>query len=106
ARAVDDRIADGTRDADVHKASLPASDAVLDAVANLGALGVVEAVHRAHQIARDAADALEVDLLLRAAAVGAGVADDAVVAADRVAVDRVVDRDPVCGYNGIIGDTC
>ena len=57
------------------------SDAVLYAIVFLGALGVVEAVERAHQIAGDAADALEGAILLGAAAVGAGVADDAVVAA-------------------------
>ena len=68
-------------------------DAVLDAVVLLGALGVVETVERAHQIAGDAADALKGRRrpLPARPQLGAGVADDAVVAADRVAVDRVVD---------------
>ena len=58
----------------------------------LGALGVVEAVQRAHQIAGDAADALKGhDPSSRRPQLGAGVADDAVVAAHGVAVHRVVD---------------
>ena len=65
---------------------------MLDTVALLGALAVVEAVERAHKIARDAADTLEgLVRRLAAAAARAGIADDAVKAADRVAVDRVVD---------------
>ena len=54
---------------------------VLYAVVLFGALGVVEAVERAHQIARDAANALEglVVLVLGAAALGANVLDDAVL---------------------------
>ena len=66
---------------------------MLDAVVLLGPLGVVEVVERAHQVSGDAADAL--DRLVGgfvAVAVRALVADDAGVAADRVAVDRVVDR--------------
>ena len=65
---------------------------MLDALAFLGALGVVEAIQRAHQIAGDAAYALEFVIVLGAAALRTGVADDAVVAAHRVAVDRMVDR--------------
>ena len=65
---------------------------VLDAVVLLCALAVVEAVERADEIARDAADALEMHLFFLTAALRAAVADDAVVAADRVAVDRMVDR--------------
>ena len=66
---------------------------VLHAVALLGALSVVEAIQGAHQVAGDAADALEaaVAVGLSAAAVGAAVADDAVEAADGVAVNGVVD---------------
>ena len=66
---------------------------MFDAVVFLGPLGIVEVVERAHQISGDAADAL--DRLVGgfvAVAVRALVADDAGVAADRVAVDRVVDR--------------
>ena len=66
---------------------------MLDAVVLLGALCVVEVVERADQVSGDAADAL--DRLVGgfvAVAVRALVADDAGVAADRVAVDRVVDR--------------
>ena len=66
---------------------------MLDAVVFLGALCVVEVVERAHQVSGDAADAL--DRLVGgfvAVAVRALVADDAGVAADRVAVDRMVDR--------------
>ena len=66
---------------------------MLDAVVLLGALCVVEVVERAHQVSGDAADAL--DRLVGgfvAVAVRALVADDAGVAADRVAVDRMVDR--------------
>ena len=68
--------------------------AVLHAIVLLGALRVVEAVERAHQVARDAADALEglAVLVLGAAALRAHVLDDAVVAADGVAVDRMVHR--------------
>lgn len=66
---------------------------MLDAVVLLGALCVVEVVERADQVSGDAADAL--DRLVGgfvAVAVRALVADDAGVAADRVAVNRVVDR--------------
>ena len=68
------------------------SHPVLHAVALLRALAVVEAVKRADQIARDAADALKVHLFLLSAALRAAIPDNAVVAADRVAVNRVVDR--------------
>ena len=59
---------------------------VLHAVVLFGALGVVEAVERAYQVAGDAADALEglVVGVLGAAALGADVLDDAVVAAHRI----------------------
>ena len=67
---------------------------VLYAVVLFGALGVVEAIERAYQVAGDAADALEglVVSVLGATALGADVLDNAVVAAHRVAVDRVVHR--------------
>jgi len=67
---------------------------MLDAVMLLGAFRIVEAVERADKITRDAADALELDavLLLSATALRAHIADDAVVAAYRVAVNGMVDR--------------
>ena len=46
---------------------------MLHAVMFLSALGVVEAVERAHQIARDAADALKVHLFLLSAALRAAI---------------------------------
>ena len=65
---------------------------VLDAVVLLRAFGVVEMFQRADQIAGDAADALHRLLgSFVAVATGTFVPDDAGVAADRVAVDRVVD---------------
>ena len=66
---------------------------MLHAVALLGGLGIVPAVHGAHQIAGDAADALKTDaaIVLVAAAAGALVVDDAGVAADGIAVNGVVD---------------
>ena len=72
---------------------------VLDAVVLLRAFGVVEMFQRADQIAGDAADALH-RLLggFMAVATGTLVPDDAGVAADRVAVDRVVD--------GAVADAC
>lgn len=67
---------------------------MLHSVAQLGALGVVPLVDGADEIAGYAADALEfaVAVILGASAVRAAVADEAGIAADRVAVDRMVDR--------------
>ena len=67
------------------------SHTVLHAVPFFGPLGVVEAVQRAHQIAGDAADALKGMPVFVTAALGTAVADDAVVAADGVAVNGMVD---------------
>ena len=64
---------------------------VLHTVVLLGTLGVVEAVQGAHQVAGDAADALEGHaVVLLPAAAGALVADDAGEAADGVTVHGVV----------------
>ena len=65
---------------------------MLYAVGFLGALCVVESVKRAYQVAGDAADTLERDLLFLAVAAWALVVDDAGVAALRVAVYRVIYR--------------
>ena len=63
---------------------------MLNAIVLFSALRVVEAIERAYQVARDTADALETDIVVfGAAALRAAIADDAVVAADRIAVDRV-----------------
>ena len=56
---------------------------MLYAVGFLGALCVVESVKRAYQVAGDAADTLERDLLFLAVAAWALVVDDAGVAALR-----------------------
>ena len=64
---------------------------MLNAVGFFSALRVVEAIERAYQVARDTADALETDVVVfSTTALRAAIADDAVVAADRIAVDRVV----------------
>lgn len=70
------------------------SGAMLDAVAEFGALGVVPVVDGADEVAGDAADAFKVTLavVLGAAALWAFIADDAGVAADGITVDRMVDR--------------
>ena len=68
------------------------SDAVLHALAFFLALGVVEAAQVAHQIAGNAADAVKgMAVFFLTAALGAGIADDAVVAAVGVAVNGVID---------------
>ena len=66
---------------------------MLHPVVDLGLLGVVEAVEGADEISGDAANPLEADAFLSfmSAAFGANVVDDAIVAAERVAIDRVVD---------------
>ena len=62
-------------------------------VAYLCTLCVVEAVKRTYQIACNTADSLEAvfPIGFASAAFGAGVPDDAVIAADGVAVNGMVD---------------
>ena len=67
-------------------------EAVLDTVMLLGTLAVVEAVQGAHEVAGDAADALEGDVPFLTAALGAAVVDDAVEPADGVARRWVTGR--------------
>ena len=64
---------------------------MLDAITLFSALGVVEAVKRTYQIAGNPTDAIETDIILVTAAVRASVPDDAVIAADWIPVDRMVD---------------
>ena len=66
---------------------------MLDAILFLGGLGIVPAIHGAHQITGDAADALKTDvaIVLGTAAAGALVINDAGVAADGIAVNGMVD---------------
>ena len=65
---------------------------MLYAVVFFRTLRIVEAVERTDEVARDSADSLERDISLFSAAAGALVADDARVTADRVVVNRMVDR--------------
>ena len=67
---------------------------MLDPVFFLGALGVVESFERSDQITRDTADAFEAEfsVMLFSSALGAALADDTAVTADRISVDRMVDR--------------
>ena len=74
--------------------------AVLDAVSDFSAFCIVEAVYRSYQISGYAANPLEPETLgalkLASAAAWTMVTDDAVVAADGIPVDRMV--------NGTVSD--
>ncbi len=67
---------------------------MFDAVADFGGLGVVEAVQGADEVAGNTANALEVraTVIFAASALGADIIDNATIAADGVAVKRMVDR--------------
>ena len=64
------------------------------AVTDFGGLGIVETVKGADEVTGDAADTLEVraTIILTPSTLGADVINDAAVAADGVAVERVVHR--------------
>ena len=69
-------------------------DLMLNTLGFFLALCIVEAIESAHQIAGDAANAFEADIVFGSAAVGAAVADDAVVAAVKPKLGRFV----LCSY--------
>ena len=66
-------------------------DIVFDSFPFLSTFGFVEAVEGTYQITGDSSDPFEFDVALGTSALRTGIADDAVIAADRVSVDRMVD---------------
>ena len=69
---------------------------VLHAISFFGSFCVIETVYRTDKITGDTADSLKTEMIFSfifgAAAARTMIADDAVVAAGRVAIDRVIDR--------------
>ena len=65
---------------------------MFDAMVDFVAFGIVEAVKRSHQITGDAADPFEFDVAFFAATVRTNVVDNPVVSANRIPINRMVDR--------------
>lgn len=65
---------------------------MLNPIAYFSFFGIIETIQGAHQITGNPADPFKVDLILRSPAIGAFIANDARVATNRIAIDRMINR--------------